>query len=85
MLIPNHEVNLVLTLSKNCVLTDMTTHAAQGDSSAIDAPVNASFSISDSKFYVPNITWSSEDDDNALQQLKAGFKKTFKWNKYRSE
>ena len=56
MLIPNHEVNLILTLSKNCVLTDMTTHAAQGDNSAIDAPVNVSFSISDSKLYVPNIT-----------------------------
>ena len=28
---------------------------------------------------------STKDDNNFLEQLKSGFKRTIKWNKYRSE
>ena len=35
--------------------------------------------------YVPIVTLSTEDDNKLLGQLKTGFKKTIKWNKYRSE
>ena len=35
--------------------------------------------------YVPVVTLSAENDNIFLDQLKAGFKKTIKWNKYRSE
>ena len=28
---------------------------------------------------------STEDDNKLLEQLKTGFKRTIKWNKYRSE
>ena len=28
---------------------------------------------------------SAKDDNNFLEQLKSGFKRTIKWNKYRSE
>ena len=35
--------------------------------------------------YVPVVTLSTEDNNNFLEQLKSGFKKTIKWNKYRSE
>ena len=28
---------------------------------------------------------STKDDNNFLQELKSGFKRTIKWNKYRSE
>ena len=35
--------------------------------------------------YVPVVTLSAENDNKLLQQLKTGFKKTIKWNKYRSE
>ena len=35
--------------------------------------------------YVPIVTLSAEDDNKLLKQLKTGFKKTIKWNKYRSE
>ena len=35
--------------------------------------------------YVPVVTLSAEDDNNFLEQLKLGFKRTIKWNKYRSE
>ena len=35
--------------------------------------------------YVPVVTLSTEDDSKFLKQLKSGFKRTIKWNKYRSE
>ena len=35
--------------------------------------------------YVLVVTLSREDDIKLLEQLKAGFKRTIKWNKYRSQ
>ena len=89
----NCEVFLTLTWSENCVLTDVTTQiakAAQGDQqdparSAINAPTNATFQITDTKLYVPVVTLSTENDKRLLEQLRTGFKRTIKWNKYRSE
>ena len=72
-------------------MTDTTTEtarAAQGDNPTrerIDAPTSATFKITDTKLYVPVATLSSKDDNNFLEQLKSGFKRTIKWNKYRSE
>ena len=51
----------------------------------IDNPENATFKITDTKLYVPVVTLSTKDDNNFLEQLKSGLKKTIKWNKYRSE
>ena len=87
----NCEVSLILTSSKNCVLTDITTQAAvatQGNNPAIpaiNAPMNATFKITDTKFCVPVVTLSIENDKKPLEQLKPGFKRIIKWNKYRSE
>ena len=87
----NCEVSLTLTWSEKCVLTDITTHAAraaEGDNPArpaINAPTRATFKITERKLYVPVVTLSTEDDKNFLEQSKSGFKRTIKWNKYRSE
>ena len=81
----NCEVSLNLTWSKNCVLTDMPTRAAEGNNPAINPPTVATFTITDAKLYVPVVTLSTEDDNKLLQQLKTGFESTIKWNKYRSE
>ena len=35
--------------------------------------------------YVPVVTLSAEDDNELLEQLKVGFKRAIKWNKYKSE
>ena len=43
------------------------------------------FKITDCKLYVPVVTLSAENDNKLLEQLKTGFKRTVKWNKYRSE
>ena len=85
----NCEISLTLTWSQNCVLTDIktqTARAAHRDNPArpgIHAPTSAMFKITDTKLYVPVPTLSTKDDDNFLEQLKSGFKRTIKWNKYR--
>ena len=50
----------------------------------IDAPTNATFKITDTKLFVPVVTLSTEDDNNFLEQLKSGFKRTINWSKCRS-
>ena len=53
--------------------------------SAIDNPTNATCKTTDTKLYVPVVTLSTENDKRLLEQLRTGFKRTIKWNKYRSE
>ena len=66
----NCEINLILTWSKNCVITDSTGERK--------------FAITDTKLYVPVVTLSTNNNAKLLQQLKPGFKKTISWNKYES-
>ena len=51
----------------------------------VNNPTNATLKIADTKLYVPVVTLSTENDKKPLKQLKTGFKRTIKWNKYRSE
>ena len=37
------------------------------------------------KLYVLVVILPAENDNKLLEQLKTGFKRTIKWNKYRSE
>ena len=69
MLLINCEVNLILTWSKDCVITNST---GEGK-----------FAITETKLYVPVVTLSTKDNEKLLQQLKSGFKKTINWNKYK--
>ena len=48
------------------------------------SPESAAFKIKGCKLYVPVVTLSVENDNKHLEQLKTGFKRTIKWNKYRS-
>ena len=66
----NCEVNLILTWSKDCVITNST---GEGK-----------FAITKTKLYVPVVTLSTKDNEKILQQPKSGFKKTISWNKYES-
>ena len=83
----NCEVELILTWFRNCVLADMTERDAgnNNDPPAIVAPTKLEFEITDIKLYVPVVTLSKENDTKLLEQLKSGFKRTIKWNKYRSQ
>ena len=67
----NCEVNLILTWSSTCVITN-----SKGA---------RTFEITDTKFYVPVVTLSSQENTKLLQQLKSGFKRVIDWNKYLSK
>ena len=51
---------------------------------AIVAPTELEFKIADTKLYVLVVSLSKENVIKLLEQLKSGFKRTIKWNKYRS-
>ena len=72
----NCEVETILTWTKNCVLA-MTV--------ANNPPTGLEFQITDTKSYVPVVTLSKENDIKLPEKLKSGFKRTIKWNKYRSQ
>ena len=84
----NCDVELILSWFKNCVLIDKSTRQADYGANSvvyeIDNPKNATFKITDVKLFVPVVTLSKEDDIKLLEQLKTRFKRTNKWNKYRS-
>ena len=83
------ERDLILTWSENQVITCKATRDADPDADAVLAavnnPTNSKFEIKDAKLYVPVVTLPTQDDNKLLEQLKSGFKRTIKWNKYRSE
>ena len=85
----NCEVELIMNWFKNCVLIDKSTreagYGADPNFYEIDNPENATFKITDIKLYVPVVTLSKENNVKLLEQLKTGFKRTIKWNKYRSQ
>ena len=84
----NCEVELILTWFKSCVLISKLTRYTDYDepiNRKIDITENAVFQITDTKLYVPVVTLSNENDIKLLEQLKTGFKRNIKWNKYRSQ
>ena len=85
----NCEVELILIWFENCVLINKLTRGAAYDADPVvyetDNPEDATFQITDTKLYVSVITLSKENNIKLLEQLKTGFRKTIKWNKYRSQ
>ena len=67
----NCEVNLILTWSSTCVITE-----SNGA---------GTFAITDTKLYVPVVTLSTQENSKFFQQLKSGFKRVINWNKYLSK
>ena len=77
----NCEVSLILTWSRECVITSMEKRVIT-NTRRDTSPTSATFQITDTKLYVPVVTSSTEDDNNFLEQLKSRFKRTIKWNRY---
>ena len=71
MLLINCEINLVLTWSKNWVISSATGKIR--------------LAITDAILYVPVVTFSNQDNAKLLQQLKSVFKRRINWNKYQSK
>ena len=82
----NCEVSLTLTWSANCVITSKAYRRAVPDADpvvpGINNPTGATFKITNTKLYVPVVTLSTENDNEFLEQLKTGFIRTIKWDKY---
>ena len=86
----NCEITLILSWYKECVLVGRALRNAPNPQpnppiAAIESPTNAKFKITDCKLYVPVVTLSAENDNKLFEQLKSGFKRTIKWNKYMSQ
>ena len=67
----NCKVNLILTWSPTCVITN-----SRGA---------GTFEITDTKLDVPVVTLSTQDNSKLLPQLKSGFKRVVMWHKYLSK
>ena len=93
----NREIDLALTCSKDYLVLS---NARRDDFAAseinaanvsnVEPAVNvsttsATFKLTDTKLYISVLTLSKENDKKLLEQLKSGFKRTVKWNKYRSQ
>ena len=61
------EVNLILTWSKDCIITNSTDEGK--------------LPITETKLYVPVVTLPTKDNEKLLQQLKLDFKRTISWKK----
>ena len=64
----NYEVNIILTWSRDCVIS-----FATGETK---------FKITETNLFVPVVTLSTQGNAILLQQLKSGFKRTINWKKY---
>ena len=71
MSLVNSDINLILTWSSTCVITNSTGVGR--------------FTITDTRLYVPVVTLSTRENAKLLQQLKSGFKRKVNWNKYQSK
>ena len=71
MFLINCEVELILTWSADCVIINTNV-------------VNQvpTFTTTETNFYIPIVTLSTQDDAKLLPQLKSGFKRKISWNKY---
>ena len=58
MILINCEINLILTWSSNCVISNAAANQA------------TTFAITDTKLYVPVLALSTDDNTKLLQQLK---------------
>ena len=69
----NCEINLILSWSANCVISNAAANQA------------TAFAITDTKLYVLVVTLSIDDNAKLLEQLKSAFKHTVNWNKYETK
>ena len=65
----NCKVELSLRWNQNCVLSNLVG--------------NSTFTITDAKLYVPDVTFSTEDNAKLSKLLTEGFKRPVYWNKYK--
>ena len=90
----NFEIELDLSWSQECIISEISiTPRVAGEPNA-NLPVlveeaiqttGATFQINNAKIYVPVVTLYINDNIKFLENIQQEFKRTFPWNKYRSE
>ena len=83
LILINCEITLILSWYKECVLVGRDFRGPPVV--VINSPADAKFEITDCKLYVPVVILSAENDNKLLEQLKSGFRRSIKWNKYMSQ
>ena len=82
------KINLILvwkvSITSKETRNDVPVQGGNPAVATVDNSTNAAFKITDTKLYILVVTLSTADDNNFLEQLKSGFQRTTKWNKYRS-
>ena len=90
----NCEIELHLTWSKYCIISEISITPSIDGKPRVSPPVlavasrqitGATLQINNAKLYVPVVTLSINDNIKFLKNIKQGFKTTISWNKYRSE
>ena len=73
-------------IESNCALADITVRATRNnnDPLAIVGSAGLEFQIIEAKLYDPVVTLLKENAKKLVEKLKLEFKRTVKWNKYRS-
>ena len=78
MLLINCKILLELNWNNNCVIYGADANADGDDRETI-------FKITNTKFYVPNVTLSTKDNVYLTKQLNEGFKRSVYWIEYKSK
>ena len=82
----NCEIELILNWSTNRVILSNTRRDGSNIKPTVNvSATNATFKITETKLNVPVVTLSTKNDKTLLEQLRTGFERTIKCNKYRSE
>ena len=81
------EVSLELKWNKNCVITSLERRQVDAGPPIVrdNAPTGATLALNNCKLYISVVTLSKDDEIKLLTNLKSGFKRDIKWNKYRSQ
>ena len=81
------KVSLELKWNKNCIITSQEQRQVDSGPPIVrdNAPTVATFSINDCKLYIPEVTLSKDYEIKLLTNLKSGFIRKIKWNKYRPQ
>ena len=77
-------MSLELKWNKNCVITSQQIEVDLDEGNTA-APTDTTLAINDCKLYIPVVTLYKNDEIELLTNLKSGFTREIKWNKYRSQ
>ena len=80
MYLSNFHRTLEITLISYKINLDLNWYKEWGILAIAVATQGTTFSITDTKLYIPGLPLSTQDNTKPLEQLKSGFKRAINWN-----